>query len=70
MCGVRGWSDLPLAICSLLRFISPYVPRVYCGSHLRWSGGAPNANGEAEVMLPAYFEALNRHFRYQFAPGC
>ena len=27
-----------------------------------------DANGEAVVVLPAYFEALNRDFRYQFAP--
>ena len=27
-----------------------------------------DAKGEAVVELPAYFEALNRDFRYQFAP--
>jgi hypothetical protein len=27
-----------------------------------------DANGEAEVVLPEWFEALNKEFRYQFAP--
>jgi hypothetical protein len=29
---------------------------------------ATDANGEAVVVLPAYFEALNRDFRYQLTP--
>jgi hypothetical protein len=27
-----------------------------------------DANGEAEVVLPVWFEALNKEYRYQFAP--
>ena len=41
---------------------SPDVKNIYDGIvHL-------NASGEATIELPAYFEALNKDFRYQFFP--